>query len=61
MRVVSPAGLSAEVLPILRDQPGATSIVPLPGAAVAPASDLIQADVARECVQDLSVACGSWS
>src|SRR6185437_3586810 len=53
LRVVSPADLSAEVLPILRDQPGATNVVHLPGAAVEPAGDLIQADVARECVEEL--------
>ena len=34
LRVVSPVGLSAQVLPILRDQPGATNVVRLPGAAV---------------------------
>ena len=39
LRVVSPADLSAQVLPILRDQPGATNVVHLPGAAVEPAVD----------------------
>ena len=49
---MSPAGLSAEVLLILRGQPGATNLVHLPGVAMEPAGDLIQADVARECVAD---------
>jgi uncharacterized hydrophobic protein (TIGR00271 family) len=53
LRVVSPSDLSAEVLVIFRDQPGATNLVHLPGVAVEPAGDLIQADVARECVQEL--------
>jgi len=53
LRVVSPADLSAEVLVILRDQPGATNLVHLRGVAMEPAGDLIQADVARECVEEL--------
>ena len=53
LRVVSPADLSAEALLILRGQPGATNLVHLPGVAVEPAGDLIQADVARECVEEL--------
>ena len=50
---MSPADLSAEALLILRGQPGATNLVHLPGVAVEPAGDLIQADVARECVEEL--------
>jgi hypothetical protein len=53
LRVVSPADLRAEVLVILRDQPGATNLLHLPGVAVEPAGDVIQADVARECVEQL--------
>jgi uncharacterized hydrophobic protein (TIGR00271 family) len=53
MRVVSPADLSAEVLLILRGQPGATNLVHLRGVAMEPAGDLIQVDVARECVEEL--------
>lgn len=51
VRVVSPARLSHEVETILNRQPGATNIVVLPGAARSPSGDLIQADLARECVQ----------
>ncbi|HWG01188.1 MAG TPA: DUF389 domain-containing protein [Trebonia sp.] len=38
---------------VLRDQRGATNLIVLPGAARDPDGDLIQADVARECVQDI--------
>jgi hypothetical protein len=53
VRIVSPAGLSDGVQAVLQDQRGATNLVVLPGAARDPAGDLIQADVARECVQDI--------
>jgi uncharacterized hydrophobic protein (TIGR00271 family) len=53
VRVVSPAELSDEVTAILRGQAGATNLVVLPGAVRQPVGDLIQADVARECVQEV--------
>jgi uncharacterized hydrophobic protein (TIGR00271 family) len=53
VRVVSPAHLSHEVEAILSRQPGATNIVVLPGVARAPGGDLFQADLARECVQEV--------
>jgi len=53
VRVLSPADLSSEVEAVLRGQPGATNLVVLPGAARQPSGDLIQADVARECVQEV--------
>src|ERR1700722_17147709 len=53
MRIVSPAGISEGVQAILRDQRGATNLVVLAGVSHDPAGDLIQADVARECVQDI--------
>ena len=53
LRVVSPARLSREVEAILRGQAGATNIVVLPGAAREPSGDLFQADLARECVQQV--------
>jgi uncharacterized hydrophobic protein (TIGR00271 family) len=53
VRVVSPARLSPEVEAILSRQPGATNVVVLPGAAREPRGDLFQADVARECVQQV--------
>jgi hypothetical protein len=51
VRVVSPADLRDEVEALLRGQRGATNLVVLPGAAREPCGDLIQADLARECVQ----------
>ena len=53
LRVVSPARLSREVEEILSRQPGATNIVVLPGVAREPGGDLFQADLARECVQQV--------
>jgi uncharacterized hydrophobic protein (TIGR00271 family) len=53
MRIVSPAGLSEGVQAILRDQRGATNLIVLAGVSHDPAGDLIQADVARESVQDI--------
>jgi uncharacterized hydrophobic protein (TIGR00271 family) len=53
LRVVSPADLRDEVEAILRGQPGATNLVVLPGAAREPSGDLIQADVVRECAQEV--------
>lgn len=53
LRVVSPANLSREVDAILNREPGATNIVVLPGVARAPSGDLFEADLARECVQQV--------
>src|SRR5512142_2303698 len=53
VEVVSPADLRDEVEAILRGQRGATNLVVLPGAAREPGGDLIQADLARECVQNV--------
>ena len=50
LRVVCPADQTDAVLEILRDHAGATHLVLLRGAAVAPEGDLIAADVAREAV-----------
>ncbi|NAZ81664.1 DUF389 domain-containing protein [Kineococcus sp. R8] len=40
--------MTPAVLSLLHDEPGATNVVSLPGAALAPAGDLLQAEVARE-------------
>lgn len=53
IRIICPAERSSGVQTVLRDQRGATNLVVLPGAAREPDGDLIQADVARECVQDI--------
>jgi len=53
VRVISPSPLSPEVEAVLSRQRGATNIVMLPGAARSPSGDLFQADLARECVQEV--------
>jgi uncharacterized hydrophobic protein (TIGR00271 family) len=53
VRVICPGELSADVIAVFRDERGTTNVVRLPGAAVAPAGDLVQADVAREALDGL--------
>jgi uncharacterized hydrophobic protein (TIGR00271 family) len=53
LRVLSPPGKTAAALAVLRAQPGATHVVVLPGVAVEPEGDVIEADVAREAVDDV--------
>jgi hypothetical protein len=48
LRVVSPVPTTDAVLRVFADEPGATHLVLLRGAALAPAGDLVEADVARE-------------
>ena len=47
LRVIVPADESAEIVDHLRDAVGVTHLVVSPGAAIEPAGDLVQADVAR--------------
>ena len=59
MRVIAPAERSAEVRELLLAEPGATHVVVLPGAAVRPPGDVIEADIARESVDGvLTGLCG---
>ncbi len=51
VRVVSPADLSDQVETVLRDHRGVTNLVLLPGTVRQPSGDLIEADLARECVE----------
>ncbi|MEJ8277700.1 DUF389 domain-containing protein [Pseudonocardia spirodelae] len=53
LRVVCPQGRTADVTGVLRDEPGVAHLVVHPGVAVHPAGDLVEADVARECADDL--------
>jgi uncharacterized hydrophobic protein (TIGR00271 family) len=53
LRVVSPADVTDQVCAELRDRPGVAHLAVLRGAAVQPEGDLVEADVARECVDDL--------
>ncbi len=48
LRIVSPSGLSAPALEILRRARSVLNIVHLPAAAISPQGDLILCDVARE-------------
>ena len=48
-RIVCPAELSPRVVALLRDEPGATNVVLLPGACLEPVGDLVEAELAREC------------
>lgn len=50
LRVISPAETTAAVRDLLVAQPGATHVTVLPGAAVQPAGDVVEADVTREAV-----------
>jgi uncharacterized hydrophobic protein (TIGR00271 family) len=50
LRVVTPTEHTAAVRALLVDEPGATHVTVLPGIAVQPAGDVIEADVTREAV-----------
>jgi uncharacterized hydrophobic protein (TIGR00271 family) len=56
LRVVCPAGDTENVLTILREHQGATHLVRLTGAAVAPPGDVVEADVARESADEMIAA-----
>ncbi|NMO89621.1 DUF389 domain-containing protein [Actinomycetospora sp. TBRC 11914] len=53
VRTLCPTHRTGDVVELLRAEPGATHVVVLPGAAVEPAGDLVEADVARESVDGL--------
>lgn len=53
LRVIAPAERAAAVLDLLREAPGATHLTHLPGAAVLPAGDVVEADVAREAADEI--------
>jgi uncharacterized hydrophobic protein (TIGR00271 family) len=53
LRVLSPPDKTEAALAVLRAQPGATHVVVLPGSAVEPEGDVLEADVAREAVDDV--------
>lgn len=56
LRVICPSEHTEAVVGLLRDHPGAAHVVLLPGAAVVPAGDVIEADVAREAADDMLAA-----
>jgi uncharacterized hydrophobic protein (TIGR00271 family) len=51
VRVLCPSERTPDVVAVLRDDPGATHVVVLPGSAVEPAGDVVEADLAREAVE----------
>jgi uncharacterized hydrophobic protein (TIGR00271 family) len=58
LRVVCPAGATDAVLDRLRSDPGVANVTLVKGAAVEPAGDLVEADVARESADGvLSALC----
>ncbi|GAA4471784.1 DUF389 domain-containing protein [Rhodococcus olei] len=56
LRVISPSDRSAEVLHTLAAEPGATHVTLALGAAIDPPGDVIEADVARACANDVLAA-----
>ena len=56
MRAVSPPERTDAVLHILGEQPGATHLVLLRGAAVEPPGDVVEADLAREAADEVLTA-----
>jgi len=53
LRVVVPEDMRDDVLDVLRSQVGVAHVLLHPGAAVDPAGDVIAADLARECANDV--------
>jgi hypothetical protein len=53
MRVISPAEHTDDVRELVVAEPGATHITVLPGIAVEPSGDVVEADIAREAVDGL--------
>ena len=56
MRLLCPSALAPALAQVLREQPGATHLVHLPGAALDPPGDVLLADLAREAVSDVVAA-----
>jgi uncharacterized hydrophobic protein (TIGR00271 family) len=53
LRAICPPEHTDEVVAGLREHPGVAHVVVLPGAAVAPAGDVVEADVAREATDEV--------
>ncbi len=56
LRVVCPGATAPDVLAALREHAGAANLVHLPGAAVHPEGDVIEATVAREAADEILAA-----
>ena len=53
LRVICPAEITDDVIGLLTEHPGATHLVKLPGVAIRPEGDVVEADVAREAADEL--------
>jgi uncharacterized hydrophobic protein (TIGR00271 family) len=53
MRVIAPADRSDAVRDLLLAEPGVAHVIALPGVAVRPAGDVVEADITREAVDDV--------
>lgn len=53
LRAISPPEHTEEAVEFLREHPGVTHVVLLPGAAVVPKGDVIEADIAREATDEV--------
>lgn len=59
LRVISPADRTERAVARLREHPGTAHLIVHPGAALEPAGDLIEADVAREAADEIiDLLCG---
>jgi uncharacterized hydrophobic protein (TIGR00271 family) len=59
LRAVCPVDVTDRALAVLKEHPGATHVVLLRGAAVDPAGDVVEADIAREATDEVVAAlCG---
>jgi uncharacterized hydrophobic protein (TIGR00271 family) len=56
LRVLCPAERTQRVRALLCDAAGVTHVVVLPGAAVQPAGDVVEADLTRECADEVLAA-----
>jgi uncharacterized hydrophobic protein (TIGR00271 family) len=56
LRVIAPPDRTGEVVAALREHPGVAHVVLLPGAAVVPAGDVVEADLAREAADGVIAA-----
>lgn len=56
LRAICPSEHTEAVVQALREHPGAAHVVLLPGAAVAPEGDVVEADIAREATDEVLAA-----
>jgi uncharacterized hydrophobic protein (TIGR00271 family) len=56
LRAVCPEAAAPDVLAVLREHAGAANLVHLPGAAVHPEGDLVEATIAREAADEILTA-----